>query len=79
VEIKCQLEATDFFIADMEIKCQLGQLRFSPQTGYTTFSYTPYRQLENQAPKTTGGKQLYNTLELLMMGIMVPRNMLSKQ
>jgi hypothetical protein len=32
----------------------------------------PYRQLENQAPKTTGGNQLYNTLELLMMGIMVP-------
>jgi hypothetical protein len=31
-----------------------------------------YRQLENQVPKTTGGNQLYNTLELLMMGIMVP-------
>jgi hypothetical protein len=29
-------------------------------------------QLENQAPKTTGSNQLYNTLELLMMGIMVP-------
>jgi hypothetical protein len=29
-------------------------------------------QLENQAPKTTGGNQLYNTLEVLMMGIMVP-------
>jgi hypothetical protein len=38
----------------------------------TTLSSTPYRQLENQAPKTTGGNQLYNTLELLMMGIMVP-------
>jgi hypothetical protein len=34
--------------------------------------FTPYWQLENQAPKTTGGNQLYNTLELLMMGIMVP-------
>jgi hypothetical protein len=44
----------------------------SPQTGHTTLSSTPYRQLENQAPKTTGGNQLYNTLELLMMGIMVP-------
>jgi hypothetical protein len=32
---------------------------------------TPYRQLENQALKTTGGNQLYNILELLMMGIMV--------
>jgi hypothetical protein len=28
--------------------------------------------LENQAPKTTGGNQLFYTLELLMMGIMVP-------
>jgi hypothetical protein len=35
-------------------------------------SSTPYRQLENQAPKTTGANQLYNTLELLMMGIKVP-------
>ena len=33
---------------------------------------TPYRQLENQAPNTTGSNHLYNTLELLMMGIMVP-------
>jgi hypothetical protein len=40
--------------------------------GHTTLISTPYRQLENQAPKTTGGNQLYNTLELLMMGIMVP-------
>ena len=30
------------------------------------------RQLENQAPNTTGTNHLYNTLELLMMGIMVP-------
>ena len=38
----------------------------------TTLSSTPYRQLENQAPNTTGSNYLYNTLELLMMGIMVP-------
>jgi hypothetical protein len=43
-----------------------------PQTGHTTLSSTPYRQLENQAPKTTGSNQLYNTLELLMMDTMVP-------
>jgi hypothetical protein len=43
-----------------------------PQTGKTTLSSTPYRQLENKAPKTTGGNQLYNTLELLMMVIIVP-------
>jgi hypothetical protein len=35
-------------------------------------SSTPYRQLENQAPNTTGSNHFYNTLELLMMGIMVP-------
>jgi hypothetical protein len=38
----------------------------------TTLSSTQYRQLVNQAPKTTGGNQLYNALELLMIGIMVP-------
>jgi hypothetical protein len=43
-----------------------------PQTGHTTLSSTSYRQFENQAPKTTGGSQLYNTLELLMMGVVVP-------
>jgi hypothetical protein len=43
-----------------------------PVCGHTTLSSTPYRQLENQAPKTTGGNQLYNTLELLMIGIMAP-------
>jgi hypothetical protein len=44
----------------------------SPRTGHTTLSSTPYQQLENQAPNTTGSNHLYNTLELLMMGIMVP-------
>ena len=43
----------------------------SPQTGHIILSSTPYRQLENQAPNTTGSNHLYNTLELLMMGIMV--------
>ena len=31
-----------------------------------------YQQLENQSTNTTGSNQLYNTLQLLMMGIMVP-------
>ena len=44
----------------------------SPQTGHTTLSSTPFRQLENQAPNATGSNHLYNTLKLLMMGIMVP-------
>jgi hypothetical protein len=45
----------------------------NPQTGHTTLSSTLYRQLENQAPNKTGRNHLYNTLELLMMGIMVPK------
>jgi hypothetical protein len=44
----------------------------SPQTGHTTLNSTPYRQLENQEQNTTGSNHLYNTLELLMMGIKVP-------
>jgi hypothetical protein len=44
----------------------------SPQTEHTTLNSTLYRQLENQAPNTTGSNHLYYTLELLMMGIMVP-------
>ena len=34
----------------------------------------PYHtdNLKTKAPKTTGNNHLYNTLELLMMGIMVP-------
>jgi hypothetical protein len=39
---------------------------------FSTLSSTPYRQLENQATNTMGSNHLYNTLELLMMGIMVP-------
>jgi hypothetical protein len=34
----------------------------SPQTEHTTLSSTPFRQLENQAPNTTGSNHLYNTL-----------------
>jgi len=35
--------------------------------------------LKIKAPNTTGSNHLNNNLELLMMGIMVTRNMLSKQ
>ena len=97
VEIKCQLDTTDDFIADL-IACstcfghhyahhqelesiiQVGAACHiwcfgcsSPQTGHITLSSTPYRQLENKAPNTTGSTHLYNTLELLMMGIVVPK------
>ena len=35
--------------------------------------------LKTKAPNTTGSNHLYNNLELLLMDIMVPRNVLSKQ
>jgi hypothetical protein len=76
VEIKCQLDATDEFLLQILLLAQhvSGTIMsiISPQTGHTILSSTPYRQLENQAPNTTGSNHLYNTLELLMMGIMVP-------
>jgi hypothetical protein len=34
--------------------------------------FAVYRQIENHAPKTTVSNQLYNTLKLLGMGIIVP-------
>ena len=71
VEIKCQLDATDEFLLQILLLAQHVSGN-SPQTWRTTLSSTPYRQLENQAPNTTGSNHLYNTLELLMMGIMVP-------
>ena len=51
---------------------ELESIIVCPQTRHTTLSTTPYRQLENQASNTIGSSHLYNTLELLMMGIMVP-------
>jgi len=38
----------------------------------TTLSSTPYQQLENHSTKHHRQQPLYNTLELLMMGIVVP-------
>ena len=46
--------------------------RYGMELRHTTLSSTPYRQLENQAPNATGSNHLYNTLELLIMGIVVP-------
>ena len=63
-----ELESIIQVVAACHIWCKSS----SPQTGHTTLSSTPNRQLENQAPNTTGSNHLYDTLELLMMGIMVP-------
>jgi hypothetical protein len=85
VEIKYQLDATDEFLLQILLLAQDVSgtfmpscavcVRFagcSPQTGHTTLNSTLHRQLENQAPNTTDRNHLYNTLELLMMGIKVP-------
>jgi len=102
VEIKCQLDATEVFIADL-IACStcFGHhyahhqelqtiiqwflpvvflavvLKFAGccsilQTGHITLSSTPDQQLQNHSTKYHREQPLYNTLELLMMGIVVP-------
>jgi len=42
------------------------------QTGQVTLSSTPDQQLEIHSTKYHRQQPLYNTLELLMMGIVVP-------
>ena len=79
VEIKYQLDATEVFIANL-IACStcFGLcVRFAGccsilQTGHITLSSTPDQQLENHSTKYNKQQPLYNTLELLMMGIVVP-------
>jgi len=43
-----------------------------PQTGHITLSSTPDQRLENHSTKYHRQQPLYNTLELLMVGIVVP-------
>ena len=58
------------------ISCCVFQLAGKPasilQTGHITLSSTPDQQLENHSTKYHRQRPLYNTLELLMMGIVVP-------
>jgi len=83
VEIKCQLDATDVFIADL-IACltcfghhyahhqELESIiqRLLPVVfGALVFKLSVWCGAEGCV---SGSNQLYNTLELLMMGIMVP-------
>ena len=46
--------------------------RSTLQTGHITLSSTPDQQLENHSTTYDEQHPLYNTLELLMMGIVVP-------
>jgi len=61
VEIKFQLEAT-------EVWCCCSIL----QTRHITLSSTPDQQIENHSTKYHRQQPLYDTLELLMMGIVEP-------
>jgi len=101
VEIKCQLDATEVFIADIiacstffghhyarhqELKSIIQWLLpviFRAvvfkllvcsilQTGHITLSATTDLQLENHSTKYHRQQPLYNSLELLMTGIVVP-------
>ena len=114
MEIKCQLDATDVFIADpiacstcfghhyahhQELKSIMQWLlpvvfravvfkllvwcgaegyvsglqdASILQTGHIILSSTPNQQLENLSTKYHRQQLLYNTLEFLMMGIVVP-------
>ena len=47
-------------------------LWYLAQTGHITFSYTPDQQLENHSTKYHRQQPLYDTLEHLMTGIVVP-------
>ena len=44
----------------------------NPQTGHITHNLHHTDNLKTKAPNTTGSSNLYNTLELLMMGTVVP-------
>jgi len=85
VEIKCQLDGTEVFIADLiacsacfghhyahhqELKSIIQWLL--PVVFHITLSSTPDQQFENHSTKYHRQQPLNNTLELLMMGIVVP-------
>ena len=53
-------------------RCWSGVELQHPETGHITFSSAPDQQLEKRSTKHHRQQPLYNTLELLMMGIVVP-------
>ena len=59
-------------VAACGISCCGFQVAGLVQTGHITLSSAPDQQLENHSTKYHRQQPLYNTLELLMMGIVVP-------
>jgi hypothetical protein len=60
----------------VEIKCRIDAIKTSVcsilQTGHITLSSTPDQQLENHSTKYHRKQPPYNTIELLMMDILMP-------
>ena len=54
------------------VMCPVCRMHSILQTGHITLSSTPDQQLENHSTKYHRQQPLYNTLELLTMGIVVP-------
>jgi len=72
----CGISCCGFQVAGLVWSCGLC-VRFAGccsilQTGHITLSSTPDQQLENDSTKYHRQQPLYNTHELLMMGIVVP-------
>ena len=79
VEIKCQLDATEVLYCRSYCLLNMFRAPLCPSSGaqeyYTVVAAcsTPDQQLENHSTKSHRQQPLYNTLELLMMGIVVPK------
>ena len=86
MEIKFQLDATDDFYCRSYCLLNMFWAPLCPSSGtreyYTGGCCLSYLVLwfascqygmKTRAPNTTGSNHLYNTLELLMMGIVVPK------
>ena len=57
---------------ELTVMCPVCKMLQILQTGHITLSSTPDQLLENHSTKYHRQQPLYNTLELLMMGIVVP-------
>ena len=72
MEIKCQLDATEVFIADLTACSTCFGHHYAHHQELK--SSPPDQQLENHSTKYHRQQPPYNTLELLMMGIVVPKH-----
>ena len=68
--ILCCVFSSSWSGVELRVMCPVCRMLL--QTGHITLSSTPDQQLENHSTKYYRQQPLYNTLELLMMGIMLP-------